>query len=122
MQTLNRCKLDWMAFVTLVHFVALAAVALAVSIWSFWPIVGCLLVPILLDMLPILTELRMRHWRRQITLHAQLGFNRRDFTEVVRQLDWGPIPSSRKDHWLKAVAEESSRSFRPRESFHVGVS
>jgi hypothetical protein len=108
MWTLNLCKLDRMALVTLAYSVALTSLAWAVTIWSCRPLVGCLPVPFLLDALPVLTGLRLRHWHQRIALLAQQRVDRRNFADVARKLDWGPIASWKKDSCLEALVKEHS--------------
>lgn len=108
MRILNRCMNDRMALVTLAYSTAVGSLAWAASTWSSQPVAGCLLVPLVLGVLPVSTDLRLRHWRRQIPPLVRQGVDRREFVEVARRLDWGPIPSWKKDRWLEALIKESS--------------
>jgi hypothetical protein len=108
MRTLDWCRWDRMALLTLVFSIVLGSLAWAASTSSWRPVEGCLLVLLLLGVLPVSTDRRLRHWHRQIAPLLQQGVDRRDFAEVARRLDWGPIPSWQKDRWLQVVAQEPS--------------
>jgi hypothetical protein len=108
MRTLEWCKWDRVALLALGYSIASGSLAWAASASSLQPIAGCLLVLLLLGALPLSTDRRLRHWHRRIAPLVLEGVDRRQFAEVARQLDWGPIPSWQKDRWIEVVAHEPS--------------
>jgi hypothetical protein len=108
MQTINRCHWDWTALATLAHSVVLASLAWAVLAGSFRPILGLVLAPLVLGLSSVSADFRLRRWYRRILPLIRAGLDRREFAELARRLDWGPILPRTKERWIEIVANEPS--------------
>jgi hypothetical protein len=105
MQALNRCQRDRTALVTLAYTLAGASLACAAFTGSWLPMVGCLTVLPLAGLIHASTALRLRRWHQTILRLVPHEPDRRELAEIVRRLEWGPIPSRQKEKWLESLVQ-----------------
>jgi len=105
LSTISRCHADRTALATLAYTAGLASLAWAAIIGSWVPVAGCLLALPLLGLSHASTSLRLRSWQWQVRQILPEETDRRSFAAIARQLDWGSIPSPRKEKWLDSLAQ-----------------
>lgn len=99
LQTINRCQIERIVFITIAFSLGLAFIALALIHLSWNYLFGLFLIPVFIIIGKIFLYARLQNWKRNI---RHQNIDAEIFIKIADKLDWGTIHKN-KEKFLEAI-------------------